>query len=384
MSNGYRLHGGFGAFLLLLLLSAPLAALERVTLELRWQHQFQFAGYYAALEKGYYREAGLDVVLKEGGPGGNPVHGVLSGRSEFGIALSSLVLNYLKGDPVLLLGPIFQHSPNILLVHGRGKRPVDLVLPKPVSVAIMGGDQDIDLKSIFLNEGIALDKVNWVADVNHLADFLDQRVGALNAYASNEPFVLDQLGIPYSILKPSTYGLDFYGDVLFTRKDFAKQKPAVVSAFYEATKRGWAYALAHPEEIADLIQQRYNTQKKPKDHLLYEARVLHDLINPEVIEIGHNNPSRWAHIAKTYEQFGLVKADKSLDDFFYNPHKTVDLSWLYGLLGGLAGATLLIGSIAFYIHRANRRLAVAIEEKSRTEEALKKSEEWHRVVFETS
>ena len=74
-------------------LSLPARALEPVSLELRWFHQFQFAGYYAALEKGFYREAGLEVTLKEGGPEANPVRGVLSGRSEFGIALSSLVLD---------------------------------------------------------------------------------------------------------------------------------------------------------------------------------------------------------------------------------------------------------------------------------------------------
>lgn len=357
---------------------------EPVSLELRWYHQFQFAGYYAALEKGFYREAGLAVTLKEGGPGADPVQGVLSGRSEFGIALSSLVVNYLRGDPVLALGPIFQHSPNILLVRGRDKRLVDLVTPQPLPVALMGGDQDVDLKSMFINEGIALDRLKLVADVNHLDDLLKKRVSGLNAYASNEPYLLDRLRVPYTVLKPSTYGLDFYGDILFTRREVEQRRPEVVAAFYAASRRGWEYALAHPDEIVDLILKKYNSQRKSREHLRYEARVLHDLINPEVIGIGHNNPARWQHIARTYARFGLVNADQPLDGFFYNPSRKVDLTWLYGLLGSLAGATLLIGSIAFYIFRANRRLAVAIAEKNQTEAALKKSEAWHRVVFETS
>lgn len=371
-------------FVLLLCLPAAARALEPVSLELRWFHQFQFAGYYAALEKGFYREAGLDVTLKEGGPGANPVQGVLNGRSEFGIALSSLVVNYLKGDPVLMLGPVFQHSPNILLVRGEEKRLVNLVVPKAEPIAVMGADQDVDLKSMFLNEGIALERLNLVADENHLADLLNGRVAALNAYASNEPYQLERLGVPYTVLKPSTYGLDFYGDVLFTRRDLERQKPEVVAAFYAASKRGWAYALAHPEEIADLILKRYNSQGKTREHLLYEARVLNDLVNPDVIEIGHSNPARWQHIAQTYARFGLVNADQPLDDFFYAPEHKENLGWLYVLLSSFAGATLLIGGIAFYIHQANRRLAVAMAEKERTEEALKKSEEWHRIVFETS
>jgi diguanylate cyclase (GGDEF)-like protein/PAS domain S-box-containing protein len=359
-------------------------ALEQVSLELRWFHQFQFAGYYAALEKGFYRDAGLDVTLKEGGPGANPVQGVLSGRSEFGIALSSLVVNYLKGDPVLVLGPIFQHSPNILLVRGHDKRLVDLVVPQALPIAVMGADQDVDLKSMFINEGIAVERLRLVADENHLEDLKNNRVAALNAYVSNEPYLLDRLGMAYTILKPSTYGLDFYGDVLFTRQGLEKAKPQLVAAFYAASKRGWEYALAHPEEITDLIVRKYNTQGKSRDHLLYEARALHGLINPEVIDIGHNNPARWRHIARTYASFGLVNAEQSLDNFFYTPERQVDLAWVYWLLASFAGVTLLVGAIAFYIHRANLRLAVAIAEKIRTEEALKKSEEWHRIVFETS
>ncbi len=237
---------------------------------------------------------------------------------------------------------------------------------------------------MFLNEGIGLERLQFVADENHLDDLLSERVAALNAYASNEPYLLDRLGVPYTILKPSTYGLDFYGDVLFTRKGLEREKPQVVAAFYAASKRGWEYALAHPEEIVDLILKHYNTQKKSRDHLLYEAREIHRLINPEVIELGHSNPARWQHIARTYARFGLVDAEQSLDRFFYNPDGKADLAWLYSLLAGFAGATLLVGGIAFYVYRTNRRLAVAIAEKTRTEEALKKSEEWHRIVFDIS
>ncbi len=359
-------------------------ALTPVSLELRWYHQFQFAGYYAALHKGFYREAGLDVTLKEGGPEANPVQGVLSGRSEFGIALSSLVVNFLNGQPVRLLGPIFQHSPNILLVRGKDRRLVDLARTAKPKIALMNGDQDVDLKSMFLNEGIALDRLNFVADERHLDDLIEQRVAALNAYSSNEPYLLDRLGVPYTVLKPFTYGMDFYGDVLFTHRDVAKNRPQVAAAFYAASRRGWQYALDHPREIIDLIQAHYNTQKKTREHLAFEAKSLHDLINPEIIEIGHNNPGRWKHIAATYARFGIVDDTLPLDEFFYQPDRRVDLTWFYWTLAGFAGLILVVGGIAFYIHRVNRRLAVAIEEKTLTEAQLIKSEAWHRVVFETT
>ena len=93
-------------------------------LQLKWRHQFQFAGFYAALEKGYYREAGFDVTIVPATPGTDPVDVVLKGGAEFGVASSELVLRYAKGDPVVVLATIFQHSPLTLFVRGRRRHQV--------------------------------------------------------------------------------------------------------------------------------------------------------------------------------------------------------------------------------------------------------------------
>jgi ABC-type nitrate/sulfonate/bicarbonate transport system substrate-binding protein len=217
-----RMAGRFRLFVLMAIFSVEALALEPVSLQLRWTHQFQFAGYYAALHKGFYHEAGLDVSLKEGGPGADPVAAVLAGESDFGISISSLVIDYLKGKPVLMLGPVFQHSPNVLLVRGENRHLSELALPGAGAVALMEGDQDVELKVMFLNEGIDLDRLQIVPDENHLVDFLNGRVEALNGYVSNEPFVLQQAGIPFSILRPQSYGMDFYGDLLFTTPALAR------------------------------------------------------------------------------------------------------------------------------------------------------------------
>ena len=95
-------------------------ALEPVNLQLKYLHQFQFAGYYAALEKGYYRDAGLDVTIAEGHTGDEPLDNVLSGASQFGVGSSGLLLARQAGKPVVVLGVIFQHSPYVLLAPQTG------------------------------------------------------------------------------------------------------------------------------------------------------------------------------------------------------------------------------------------------------------------------
>jgi ABC-type nitrate/sulfonate/bicarbonate transport system substrate-binding protein len=87
-----------------------------VTLQLKWQHAFQFAGYYAAEAQGFYREVGLDVRFSEGKPGVDAVQEVISGRADFGVGTTELLLNRQQGAPITILGVVYQHSPLQLAV----------------------------------------------------------------------------------------------------------------------------------------------------------------------------------------------------------------------------------------------------------------------------
>jgi len=92
-------------------LSVCATELDSVTLQLKWQHQFQFAGYYAAKEKGFYKDAGLDVTIVEATPDIDVVQEVITARAQFGVGTSELVLNRHRGEKVLVLGVVLQHSP---------------------------------------------------------------------------------------------------------------------------------------------------------------------------------------------------------------------------------------------------------------------------------
>lgn len=94
------------------------SAVQVIDVQLRWKHQFQFAGYYAAIAQGYYREEGLDVRLHEGGPNVTPVEEVLSGRAQYGEANSELLYARLHGKPLVALAVIFStHLPCSWLVQ---------------------------------------------------------------------------------------------------------------------------------------------------------------------------------------------------------------------------------------------------------------------------
>ena len=337
--------------------AAPPPDTHKVSIQLNWLHQFEFAGYYAALHKGFYKEAGLEVTVKEGSPRISPIDEVMQGRADFGVSSSGLVKSFLEGKPVLAVAPIFQHSPEVLLTLNQSIKTLSDVA-RAGAIGLQPGDESLDLKAIFINEGIALDKLNIDTEANGLKDLLSGKIVAMNAFLSNEPFFLKERGLAYHVIDPRQYGMDFYNGVLFTSLDTGKDRPEVVAAFRKATLQGWDYALNHQDEIIGLILAQYNTQDKSRDYLTFEAKTLEDLIRFDVIELGHNNLLRWTHIVQTYAKFGIIKFDYSLEGFLYDPNPPPpDMTWLYGLVAAVLLAISVLASIALYIHRLNRTLA---------------------------
>lgn len=246
-----------------LLLFAPLpaaSASERVVLQLAWKHQFQFAGYYAALNNGYYKKAGLDVVIREGGQGRFALEAVLSGCAQYGVAGTELILHRKDGDPFVVLAPIFQHSPSILLARKDAgiSHLQDLVGRR---VMLLPGKKDADILAAFLNEGVPLDAFQRLDQTYDLQDLVEGRTDAVSAYVTNEPWQLMRQGIEPAVISPRLYGVDFYSDCLFTTEHETDHHPRRTAAFLKASIQGWEYALAHPEEIIDLLLTTYGVRK---------------------------------------------------------------------------------------------------------------------------
>lgn len=334
-------------------ISSPALALDAVTLQLKWTHAFQFAGYYAALEQGYYREAGLDVSIREALPAIDPVHEVTEGHAQYGVGTSSLLLERKAGKPVVVLAVIFQHSPYVLIA--RQTQNIHDVAGK----RIMLEPQANELLAYLKNEGIPQDRLIRLEHSFDPQDLINSNVEAISAYTINQPYYLDRANFIYQTYTPRSAGIDFYGDNLFTSESELTQHPERVKAFRTASLRGWQYAMEHAEEVTSLILAKY-TQKHPRQYHLFQARQMDNLIHPELIEIGYMNQGRWRHIAETYAGIGMLPKDFPLDDFLYSPDFKIDISILYR---GLLITLLLVAvtsAIAWYIYRINRKLARSI------------------------
>jgi diguanylate cyclase (GGDEF)-like protein/PAS domain S-box-containing protein len=363
------------ALALVLCACLPAHALDKVKLQLKHTHQFQFAGYYAAVEKGFYRDAGLDVTIAQGSDGGEPERRVIDGSADYGVGSSSLLLARAAGKPVVVLGVILQHSPYTLLMRHRDNGGIADIRGKRVMIGSLTDEltQADELIAYLRKEGIPVTSLVRVEHTYNVNDLVSGKVDAISAYITNEPDYLDRLGFAYDVYSPRAAGIDYYGDNLFTSEREIALNPARVKAFRAASMKGWAYAMSHQEEMADLILAKY-TRRHDRQHLLFEARQMIPLVQPVLVEIGYMNPDRWRHIADTYADLGMLPRGVSFDGFLYDAAPARNpMVWIYRVLIG-ATVLLLLG--------AGVHTWLLARERNRAAEAIRKGEMRFRTMFE--
>lgn len=345
--------------------AGTVVAVEPVVVQLKWKHAFQFAGYYAAVERGFYREAGLEVKLVEGGPETHFAHELESGRCQYAVALSSMLIHRVEGSPVVALAAVLQHSPEVLLVaEASGINNPHQMAGRTVAAS---PEDTPALLAMFKNEGLAPDAVKTIPYEFEIARLVSGEVAGMGAYTINEPFVMRQKGVPFRLIQPRDYGVDFYGDCLFTSDQELRRHPERVKAFLEASLRGWQYAMTHREEVIDVLVNQYGVTIS-REALRYEADEMARLMFSELIDIGHMNEGRWRHIGDTYVRLGMLKPDYSLKGFLYDRNPVTDLRWLWWTLGATACSTLFLGGIVLILARVNARVSRAekLARESRT------------------
>ncbi|TGK98660.1 sensor histidine kinase [Leptospira levettii] len=303
-----------------------LFALDKVTLHLKWFHQFQFAGYYAAYEKGFYKDVGLDVELIESTVGIRGIHEkVVRTTGQYGVGSNELLLHRHMGKPVVVLGVIFQHSPSVLFFKKSSNVQSihDLVGKRVMLTPWME-----EIVAYLKKEGINTSDLQLLEHRFNPRDLIEGRVDAYSGYATTQAFDFKKAGFQVITYSPRLAGIDFYGDNFFTSEDEVEKFPNRVKAFREATLRGWQYAMSHQEEIAELIYNKYS-KKNPKERLLFEAQQMTPLIQPVLVEMGYMNPGRWKHINDIYYELGMLPRNISLKGFLYDPNPPTNYDWLY-------------------------------------------------------
>ena len=295
-------------YLLLLLSLHASESNQKVTLYLDWLNQFQFAGYYMAKENGYYNDLDLDVNIIEYSKDANNdiTQKVIKDEAVYGIGKSSLIMDKFEGNDIILLSSIFQNSPMALisLSSSNIKRPKDLINKK--IMITNDAKESVSIKSLLMSEGVNFQDLNTQNfSSNEINDLINGNIDAIACYLSNEPFILKQKNIDFNIIHPNNYNFDFYEGILFTSQKELKNNPIRAQNFNQASIKGWEYAFNNIEKTAKIIYEKYNTQNKSLESLIFEGEVLKKLSKIDENLLGNINPRTIDEIKRIYSLLNL-------------------------------------------------------------------------------
>jgi len=310
--------------ILLFVLSSFIQAneIEKVSVQLKWKYQFQFAGFIAAKEKGFYKDVGLDVELLEYTQKTDTIQDMINGKIQFAVSDSALMLEALKGIPITAMMAIYEQSPYVLMsLKSSNIKTLKDIDGKRVSIYD-------DVNGNAIKSMLKINNINFIQKTidNKLKKLKNKEIDLAISYISNEPYVAQEMGMDIRTLNLSDDGFERYGDILFTLKNTVKNNPILVEKMKRATKKGFEYAFTHIDEMIEIIKSKYNTLNKSKDALRYEANTLY-----KMSEFGDNygelNQAKVESIAYIYSYSEKVKYDKNnLKEFIYKPTSKLSMT----------------------------------------------------------
>jgi NitT/TauT family transport system substrate-binding protein len=302
--------------------AAPTAEpLTPVTLQLQWVTQAQFAGYYVALEKGWYAEEGIDLTIIPGGPDQAPIDLVTSGTRDFGTALlADLTVAVQTSKPVIGIAQIQQSNGLLLLAKKSSgiQSPADL---KGKKVGVWLGSWEAQFDALIVQQGIAATDFSLVSQGYSMTDFVNDELDVASAMIYNEYYSVLESGIKaedLNIIDYADFGLDFPGDVLFTSRATAEQNPDLCTRMVRASLRGWQYAIEHPEEAADIVLKYDQTGVQTRPHQLTMMTEIAKLVQLDGRQLGRSDETVLQRTIDTLLQFDILKGTVQPADVMTN------------------------------------------------------------------
>ena len=233
---------------------------QKIVFALNWFPVGDHAAYWVALEKGYYRQRGLDVDMQNSKGSGDSIAKVDTGRADVGLADSAVVIaSAARGTRIKVVGMVFDKSP--LNIWSRKEAPI--TKPKDLegkSVAAPPGDGQRQMFPAFARlHGIDQSKVTWVnvepaAKVPALAE---KRVDAVADYTTGLPFYEKAIGKGTAVMLPwADHGFDMYSMSIIASEKTMKERGPVLKAFLEASYLGWRDVMSDPKSALEIFKKR--------------------------------------------------------------------------------------------------------------------------------
>lgn len=290
------------------------AADERVTVQLKWVHQIQFAGFYVALEKGFYASENLRVDLL---PGGNTVdiaRVLAEGRADFAvISPEEIIIRRSRGIPLTAIAAIYRRSAVVYLAMPEAgiTRPIDFLGKRVAAAGRQGGASEFEfqLTAMMKNLGLDLSRLTIVPYDPSYTGFYEGRVDITGAYTTGGLIKIRQKGHQPVIIWPGDYRVRFYSDTLATTDAMIADHPRRVKRFLRATLKGWRTAMGDRSATLDIVLKYALIKDRKLQAEMFDAML--PLVHTGEDGIGWMHPGAWQEMHRVLVEQGIV--EKALD-----------------------------------------------------------------------
>jgi NitT/TauT family transport system substrate-binding protein len=296
--------------------------LTKVSFIPQWVPQAQFAGYYAAYEKGFYRQHGLDLKILRGGPDWPPSAMLAEGRADFGtMLLTTGITKRAQGVKLVNIAQLGQRSALMLVA----KKASGINTPQDINgkkVGLWGEDFQGQPRAFFRKHNLKVTVIPQGATLNL---FLRGGVEVASAMWYNEYHQILNAGLNPEELTTffmADYGLNFPGDGIYCLESTVKTHPDRCRRFVQASLEGWHYALAHPEETLDIVMKYVQAANVPTDrvHQKWMLARMADLMLPagSNLPLGSLQAQAYEQTAQEMQRDGLINKIPPFGEFFIN------------------------------------------------------------------
>ncbi len=299
------------------------AILKPVTFMPLWSPQAQFAGYYVALEKGFYAKNGLDLKILKAGPGISPADALEKAHADFAVLWLTTALNHRSRGVKFKNVSQFVQKSSLMLIAKKSSGIHSIEDMQGRKVGLWGGDLSIPATLLFNKHSIKITEVRQSHTVNL---FLRNGIVVASAMWYNEYHTLLSSGIDTDELNTffmNQYGMNFPEDGIYALEKTLKKDPLLAQAFVAASLQGWRYAFEHPEEAVDITVKYMRQAGLPanKPHQLWMLNRMRDLSEPSnSSKFGLLSKSDYEFVAKSMKQNKLIPTYVGFDKFSWKPN----------------------------------------------------------------
>lgn len=256
--------------------------LEKVTIQLKWVNNAQFAGIYVAKEKGYFSEEGIDVQIIQGGPGFNIEKRILKGKADIGItSFDSLLVSRDKGKSLISIAQIMQGSTQGLIT----KKSSQINHPSDMNGKTMGtfGGSNVYQQLAFLKKFKIKDGDEIVLQ-DSIDDFISEKVdiGSINVYNQLQEIYIQGIDPrELNVLLYHRYGVGMLEDTVIVREDWLKKNRDLAKGVKKAIIRGWEDAILKPNIAIDIVMEHVDSATTTREMQKHILRVISPNIVPQ-------------------------------------------------------------------------------------------------------